>query len=56
MRKRLRKLEIDDGFKADTEDLDPDDSEDEELDMDDAENAQAPAIQSVGGGELHNQI
>lgn len=55
MRKRLRKLEIDDGFKADTEDLDPDDSEDEELDMDDGE-PQAPVIHSVGGGELHNQI
>ena len=59
MRKRLRKLEIDDGFKADTEDLDPDDSEEEDdLDLDGSE--QPPVVSSVpahaGGGDMHNQI
>lgn len=54
MRKRLRKLEIESGFKDDEEDVEAEDSEEEEeeeeVDMDALENGE------MEGGELNNQI
>ncbi len=53
MRKRLRKLEIESGFKNDEEEVEPEDSEDEdedEVDMEVLENGE------IEGGELNNQI
>jgi casein kinase II subunit beta len=55
MRKRLRKLEIESGFKDDEEEIEPEDSEEEEEeeeegDMDALENGE------MEGGELNNQV
>lgn len=55
MRKRLRKLEIESGFKDEEEELEPEDSEEdeeeeEEGDMDPLENGE------MEGGELNNQV
>jgi len=45
MRRRLRKLEIDSGFKDDDRDIEPEDSEEEDDDDDDA--AELKAIEAV---------
>jgi len=54
MRKRLRKLEIESGFKDDEEEVEAEDSEEEEEeedgDMDALENGE------MEGGELNNQV
>jgi len=54
MRKRLRKLEIESGFKDDEEEVEAEDSEEEEEeedgDMDALENGE------MDGGEMNNQV
>ena len=54
MRKRLRKLEIESGFKDDEEEVEAEDSEDddedEEVEMEVLENGE------IEGGGLNNQI
>jgi len=52
MRRRLRKLEIDSGFKDDDRDIEPEESEEEEEEEEDVE-----AIENgqMGGGEMVHQ-
>jgi len=54
MRKRLRKLEIESGFKDDEDEVEAEDSEeeeeDEEIDMEALENG------DMEGGDLNNQL
>lgn len=57
MRRRLRKLEIDSGFKDDDRDIEPEDSEEDDDDDDfdvDPVNGEAHGI--TEGGEAGNQV
>jgi len=50
MRKRLRKLEIESGFKDEEEELEPDDSEEEEeeeVEMDGVENGDVQVVEEM---------
>lgn len=56
MRKRLRKLEIESGFKDDEEEVEAEDSEEEEEEEEEDGDMDALENGEMDGGEMNNQV